>query len=54
MQVKQAICNEQGSGVVELAVIIVILIALALLFKTQIIGVLETIISRITDDISTI
>ncbi|MDA3847183.1 MAG: Flp1 family type IVb pilin [Vallitaleaceae bacterium] len=50
-RVKQYINNEKGSGVVEIAIIIVILIVLALLFQTEITAALHTIIDKITTQI---
>jgi len=47
-ELKGYINNEEGSGVVEIAIIIVILVVLAMLFQTEITRVLHAIIDTIT------
>jgi len=49
---KRYIHNEEGSGVVEIAIIIVILVVLAMFFQEQITGVLTTIIDKITSKVN--
>jgi hypothetical protein len=50
-RVKQSINNEKGSGVVEIAIIIVILIVLAMFFQTEITAALDKIMRTVTDKI---
>ncbi|MCP1110024.1 Flp1 family type IVb pilin [Ohessyouella blattaphilus] len=44
--------NRQGIGVVEVILILVVLIALVLIFKNQLISLVETIFAKITSESS--
>lgn len=46
--------NEQGIGVVEVILILVVLIALVLIFKTQIKQLVESIMDKITSEANAI
>ena len=46
--------EEDGMGVVEIILIIVVLISLVLIFKTQLTSIVKTIFSKISKNASTI
>ena len=46
----QVLKEERGVGVVEIILILVVLIGLVLIFKTQLTGLVETIFQKITSE----
>ncbi len=46
--------NEEGIGVVEIILILVVLIALVLIFKDQLTSIVETIFEKITSESSSV
>lgn len=46
----QVLKDERGVGVVEVILILVVLIGLVLIFKTQLTGLVETIFQKITSE----
>lgn len=50
MRLREFLKEEDGIGVVEIILILVVLIALVLIFKEQITSLVETIFSQITTD----
>ncbi len=48
--IHEKLCKEEGMGMVELALIIIILIGLALIFKTQIEAFMDTIFKEFNID----
>lgn len=53
-ELKRFFKNEDGMGTVEIVLIIVVLIALVLIFKDSIIGVVEKIMDAIDADADTV
>lgn len=49
---EEALCNDQGIGVVEVILILVVLISLVLIFKEQLTTIVETIFSKISSESS--
>lgn len=49
-KVKNFLKEEDGMGVVEVVLIIVVLITLVLLFKDQIIGVVNSVLEKVRND----
>lgn len=51
-RLKQVLQEEDGIGVVEVILILVVLIGLALIFKSQLTSLVETIFEKITSESS--
>lgn len=51
-RLKQALQEEDGIGVVEVILILVVLIGLVLIFKSQLTSLVETIFEKITSESS--
>ncbi|MFV0362099.1 MAG: Flp1 family type IVb pilin [Suipraeoptans sp.] len=51
-RLNKAMRNNDGIGVVEVILILVVLIALVLIFKNQLISLVETIFNKITSESS--
>ncbi|HIW21467.1 MAG TPA: hypothetical protein H9887_05545 [Candidatus Dorea intestinavium] len=51
-KIKNSLCNEEGIGVVEVILILVVLIGLVLIFKNQLRALVETIFDKITSESS--
>ena len=51
-QLKQVLQEEDGIGVVEVILILVVLIGLVLIFKSQLTSLVETIFEKITSESS--
>ena len=51
-RLKQVLQEEDGIGVVEVILILVVLIGLVLIFKSQLISLVETIFEKITSESS--
>lgn len=49
-RLEEALCNEEGIGVVEVILILVVLISLVLIFKEQLTTIVETIFSKISSE----
>ena len=49
-RMKQAIQNNYGMSVVELILVLVVIIGLVLIFKTQLTNLVETIFEKITSE----
>ena len=49
-RMKQAIRNNYGMSVVELILVLVVIIGLVLIFKTQLTNLVETIFEKITSE----
>ena len=49
-RMKQTIRNQDGMSVVELILILVVIIGLVLIFKTQLTNLVETIFAKITSE----
>lgn len=47
-KIKNSICNEDGITTVEVILLLVVLIAVVLVFKEQILDLVETIMDKIT------
>ena len=47
---KQTIRNQDGMSVVELILVLVVIIGLVLIFKTQLTNLVETIFAKITSE----
>ena len=47
-KIKNSVCNEDGITTVEVILLLVVLIAVVLVFKEQILEVVETIMDKIT------
>lgn len=50
-KINEFFCNEDGMGVIEVVLIIVVLVGLALLFKNQIGGIANTVFKSIKTQI---
>lgn len=50
-EVKQKLADDSGIGTVEIILILVVLIALVLIFKDQILGLAETIFNQINKSV---
>lgn len=51
MIIKKLIKDERGMGIIEIAIIVLIIIAIGLIFKTQIETLIETIFNQINADV---
>ncbi len=51
-RIKEVLGNEDGIGVVEVILILVVLIALVVIFKEQLTTIVETIFSKISSESS--
>lgn len=49
-RMKQTIRNQDGMSVVELILVLVVIIGLVLIFKTQLTNLVETIFAKITSE----
>lgn len=49
--VKRFFREEDGMGTIEIILIIVVLIALVLIFREQIMGIVEELFSKVTDSV---
>ena len=47
-KIKNSVCNEEGITTVEVILLLVVLIAVVLVFKEQILELVETIMEKIT------
>ena len=47
-KIKNSVCNEEGITTVEVILLLVVLIAVVLVFKEQILDLVETIMDKIT------
>lgn len=54
MEIKRFIDEEDGIGTVEIILILVVLIGLVIIFKSQITSLVNTIFSKITNDANSI
>lgn len=53
-RMKQTIRNQDGMSVVELILVLVVIIGLVLIFKTQLTNLVETIFAKITSESASI
>lgn len=49
-EIREILADERGVGVVEVILILVVLIGLVLIFKSQLTGLVETIFQKITSE----
>ena len=47
-KIKTILCDESGMGVVEIVLIIIVLVGLVILFKKQITGLVNTLLSKMS------
>ncbi len=47
-KIKNFLCDESGMGVVEIVLIIIVLVGLVILFKKQITGLVNTLLSKMS------
>lgn len=52
--IREFLKEEEGMGTVEIILIIVVLIGLVIIFKTQLRSLVETVFEKITSDSSTV
>ena len=50
MRVKQALSNEDGLSVIEMILILVVIIGLVLIFKSQLTSLVQSIFEKITSE----
>lgn len=51
-KIRNSVCNEEGITTVEVILLLVVLIAVVLIFKEQIMDLVETIMEKITKEAS--
>lgn len=51
-KMRKHLCNETGASVIEVAVIIVVMVIVALIFKDQLVTILTAIMDKVTAEIS--
>lgn len=54
MRAKQALSNEDGISVIEMILVLVVIIGLVLIFKSQLTSLVESIFSKIVSESQTI